>query len=122
VTCDRGMGNDSEVNRSVEVEGVGKPGKLVPATQIRFLTGALAGVRVKESFGLCPRRLSALSALLSSLRISCHFRTVVRNRGGHMLVHTGFLTQLVGRTWRDHSLSADRRVCQRRDSVVCGRL
>jgi hypothetical protein len=42
------MGNDSEVNRSVEVEGVGEPGKLVPATQIRFLTGALAGVRVKE--------------------------------------------------------------------------
>lgn len=28
-TCDRGMDNESEVKCSVEVEGVGKPGKLV---------------------------------------------------------------------------------------------
>ncbi|KAG2752818.1 hypothetical protein P692DRAFT_201291735 [Suillus brevipes Sb2] len=59
--------------------------------------------------------------------MSCHFRTIVRTRGAHIAVPGGSLTQLgaivLWRTWRDHSLQAcaDRRVCQRRDSVVCGR-
>lgn len=42
--------------------------------------------------------------------MSCHFRTVVRTRGGHIAVPGGSLTQLgaivLWRAWRDHSLQA----------------